>query len=484
MEMEQHTDEMNPNADPAGYAALLKLSFPLIVSAGVWALQQFIDRMFLTWFDPLAVAAAMPAGILIYTIMGLFIGTAFYASTFVAQYHGAGRPERIGPVIWQGVWLALMAGGLILLLIPLARPIFSHAGHDPRILEMEITYFSTLTYGAFFAVAGIAMSGFFAGQGRTWPVLWVNAAVTGANVICDWVLIFGRLGLPAMGIKGAAIGTNLAAIFGFLIYAVWLSRPALDQAFHTRRGWRLEPKLFFRFLSYGLPSGVQFFLEHIGFTVFVFVVGLLGAIALAATTITINIYMLAFIPLIGLGQGVSILVGRFQGMGRSDLSEKAINSGFRLGLGYMALVGLSLLLAPGLYLWPFAANASPAEFAPIRATVVVLMRFIALYSIYDSMNIIFSAGVKGAGDTRFVMLVMVFFSLFGLALPVWLAVVIFDQGLFTAWAISTIHLAGLGIVFALRFLGRAWRSMRVIEFAPPVSAALPPEATAAGGVNI
>ena len=93
-----------------GYRQILLIAFPLILSTGSWSLQHFVDRMFLAWYSPAALAASTPAGILNYTLMSLFIGTAGYVSTFVAQYIGAGRDERIGPTVWQGLYVVAGRG--------------------------------------------------------------------------------------------------------------------------------------------------------------------------------------------------------------------------------------------------------------------------------------------------------------------------------------------------------------------------------------
>ena len=93
-----------------GFRDVLILALPLILSTGSWAIQQFVDRMFLTWYSADAIAAASPAGIFNFTVMSLFIGTASYVGTFVAQYYGANMPRRIGPAIWQGIYVAIIGG--------------------------------------------------------------------------------------------------------------------------------------------------------------------------------------------------------------------------------------------------------------------------------------------------------------------------------------------------------------------------------------
>ena len=106
----------------------------------------------------------------------------------------------------------------------------------------------------------------------------------------------------------------------------------------------------------------------------------------------------------------------------------------------------------------------------IENMVVILLRFIAIYVLFDALSITFSSGIKGAGDTRFVMYVIIGFAVFGLTLPIYLALAVFDLGLYAAWAIITVYIALLGLIFWFRFLGGKWKSMRVIETTEPVAA--------------
>ncbi|HFE53176.1 MAG TPA: MATE family efflux transporter, partial [Bacteroidetes bacterium] len=132
-----------------GYGELLALAIPLILSTGAWSVQHFVDRMFLTWYSPEAIAAAMPAGILNFTLMSFFLGTAGYVNTFVAQYYGAQRYERIGPAVWQGVYVALIGAVLIAATIPLAPGFFRLVGHERTVQLYEVSYYQILCVGAF-----------------------------------------------------------------------------------------------------------------------------------------------------------------------------------------------------------------------------------------------------------------------------------------------------------------------------------------------
>jgi len=463
----------------SGYREVLVLAIPLILSTGAWAIQHFVDRMFLTWYSPEAIAAAMPAGILNFTFMCFFIGTAGYASTFVAQYYGAKRYENIGPALWQGIHLSIIGGIGFLLLIPLAGPFFRYIGHDSAVQNCEIIYFQVLCFGAAPVIASSAMSGFFAGRGKTWPVMWVNVLATAVNLVLDYVMIFGNWGFAERGIQGAAIATVLSQFLAVFVYAVLLFRPKYDVRYHMLRGWRFDKALFIRLIRFGVPNGVQFFIDIMGFSAFILIMGRLGTIKLAATNIAFNINTLAFMPMIGFGIAISVLVGQHLGNNRADLAERAVYSGFHITFLYMTSVATLYVFAPNIFLLPYASQADPASFETIRKLTIVLLRFVALYSLFDTLTIIFASAIKGAGDTRFAMFAMLFISLFVFVLPSYVALVLFNAKIYTGWVIASTYIITLGLLFFFRFLGGKWKSMRVIEEVPPFSAPTLPESPVA-----
>jgi MATE family multidrug resistance protein len=446
-----------------GYREVLVVAIPLILSTATWSVQHFVDRMFLTWYSPEAIAAAMPAGMLNFTMVSIFMGTAGYVTTFVAQYYGAQQFQRIGPALWQGVYISMLGGVLILCAIPLAVPVFNLVGHSPLVRQNEVEYFQILCLGGGAYAASYALSGFFSGRGKTWPVLWVNVATTCVNLILDYALIFGHWGFPELGIRGAGIATVVAGIFSVLVFLFLMSLKSNNTTFHTLKGWRLEKDLFVRLLRFGFPSGVQFFLEIAGFTAFVLLVGRLGIASLAATNIAFNINTLAFMPMIGSGIAVSVLVGQYLGADKPDRAQTAVYSGFHMTLVYMISIAAAYVLLPDIFVAPFAMRADPVGFSEIYGYSVILLRFVAVYSVFDTMNIIFCSAIKGAGDTRYVMLVTVVLSLIVFIVPVYLTVVVLEYGLLVAWVFATVYIISLGVVFYLRFLGGKWKSMRVIE---------------------
>lgn len=457
---------------PAGYRDVLRIAIPLVFSTSSMTIQQFVDRMFLAWYSPEAMAAAMPAGLLQFALISFFLGTAGYANAFVAQYHGAGRDRRVGPSVWQAIHFSMIAGAALPFFSLLAEPIFRAAGHAAAVQVQEANYFRILMLWAFLPVFNSAASCFYTGLGRNWPVLWVNALATVVNVVLDYGMIFGKWGFRERGIEGAAIATNIANGVAALVYIAMLMAPANAERFNTRGGWRPDGALFKRLLRFGAPAGVQFIVDMMAFTIFLFLVGRIGVAELTATNVSFQINTLAFMPMIGFGIATSTQVGQWLGANRPDLAARATWSAFHITITYMTLIAISYVTLPNVYIDPFAAragagHANAAEFAEIRRLAVAILHYVAAYCVLDTMNIIMSSALKGAGDTRFVMSVSVSLGWVIMVLPTWLFTARPGGSITLAWLFLAIYVNLTGIIFMTRFLMGKWRAMRVIEHAPP-----------------
>ncbi|MGD9159479.1 MAG: MATE family efflux transporter [Desulfobacteraceae bacterium] len=446
-----------------GYKDLLNLAIPLIVSTGTVSVYYFIDRMFLAWHSAEAIAAAMPASMVSQAFMSFFLGIASYTSVFVAQYFGAGKYNRVGPVIWQGIYISILGGILLIGLIPFAKTIFSFFGHEQLVQQEEITYFRVLCFSGVPALSASAISGYFSGRGRPWPVMWVNCTGTGINLVLDYAFIFGNWGFPELGIKGAGIATVIASTSTLCIFLFLISTGSQNKTFHTLKGWRPDVELLKRILRFGLPAGTNFFLDMASFTIFLLILGRLGTVSLVASNIAFNINSLAFMPMIGCGNAVSVLVGQFLGKGQPDLAEKSSYSGLHLTFIYMVSISIAYVTIPELFIAPFAAKADPSIFGEISGLSVKLLRFVAVYSLFDTLNIIFSSSLKGAGDTKFVMFMTVTIGWLIMVIPTYISIVVLDYGIMACWICATLFVITLGIGFTLRFLNGKWKSMLVIE---------------------
>ncbi len=450
------------DAGAGGSRELLKLALPLVVSQSFMTVQVFVDTILLARHDAMEMAASFPAVMWYWMAFGWFQVTAGYVSTFVAQYIGADRPARVGPAVWQGIHFAVISGLLFLAVVPLAPYLIALGGHEATLQALEVVYLRCLCFAALPMLVMAAINGFFSGRGQTWTVLGIEAAGTAVNVLLALVLIFGRLGFPALGIAGAGWATVAGSWASAVLAIGLLLLPRYRGPFRTLAGWRLDPALFGRLMKYGGPAGVQVFLDVLVFNVFVQLVGRLGVAQTGATTLAVRLNMVAFLPMMGMAQAVSILVGQRLGADRPDLAERSTYTGLRWIFGYMCTVAAIYLLFPRMLVGLFASEGDPAQFAEIAAIVPSLLVCVAIYSLADSVNFAFSFALRGAGDTRFVSLLT-----FALAWPIMVVPTVIcvwtGASLYWPWGFATAYIIAMAVCFTWRFRTGKWKSMRVIE---------------------
>jgi len=445
-----------------GYAELLKLAIPFILSSSFTTIQLFIDRVFIAELGADAMAATMPTVGYFWTPMALFQFTVMYVTVFVAQYSGAKRPERIGPIVWQGLYLAIAFGLLYPLLIPLIDIFIAASEHAAAVQNLERHYFRGLSFAALPMILVAATNAFFAGRQQSWTVLIVNALGALTNMALAVPLILWRRDDPeaAMFNAGlaAAIGSAVSALLGLAL----LLRKRHEAEFCTRSGWRFDRALFLRLLKFGLPNGGQFFIEGLAFTAFIILIGKLGTAEGAASTIVFSLNMLTFLPVMGLAQGVEVLVGQRQGEERPDIAARTTHRGAILGTAYMAVNAILYCTVPDLMVLPFVNETMARDWDRIAPIIPLLLLFVAAYSLADGANLVYAFALRGAGDTRFVTATAIVLSWIMMVVPTYFALK-YGWGLYAAWGFATAYVFALAITFFFRFRGGAWRTMKVIE---------------------
>lgn len=449
---------------PAGGREVLRVAAPLVISSLSWTVMTFVDRMFLNWVSGAAMAAAFSANVVWFAVLCLPLGVCAYGNTFVSQYHGARQPERIGLVVWQATWVAVLFSPLVLAAIPLAPALFALADHGPDTYRYEVEYFQILCVGGPALLVAQAAASFYSGRGRTSVVMWTDAVFAGVNLLLDYVWIFGHAGFPAWGVAGAGWATVVSLWLKAATYLLLMLQAPHRREFGMVRGLRLDLHLLGRVLYYGGPSGLQMLLDVTGFTVFILLVGRLGSIEAEATSIAFSISTLAFMPIWGFHLAVGVLVGEHLGEDRDDLAACATYTTLQIAWLYMLAMSLLYFFAPGLFLRGFFLEPAATESQPaaVYALAVVLLRFVAAFNVLDATQMVFVGAIKGAGDTLYVMHVSFVLATL-LAVLAWLSVEVLDLGIFGCWMLITGWVWAAATAFVVRFLQGQWRTMRVIE---------------------
>ncbi len=449
---------------PFGYRDVLKISMPLAISMASTTIMQVTDRIFLGRYSVEAIAAALPAGILAFLFISFFMGVASYINVFIAQYTGAGRPEKVAVSLWQGIYFSLGAWVVLASSAYILTPLLVSGGHPPEVLELEIQYFRILMFGAGLPVLDTALSGFYSGRGLTRVVMIVNMVGAAVNIPLDYALINGVWGFPEMGIRGAGIATISSMALIVLIYCPLIFSRVNEKSFKTRSNFHFDIPLFKRFIKFGLSNGVQFFLDVFAITFFVYMVGRLGTIVLAASNIALSIDGVSFFPAYGISVGVSTLVGQAIGQGKPEYAKRATKCAFHITCVWMLFMGIIYLVFPETLISLFRPHdITDAQFTEVLVHGRYFLMFTATYILFDGMALVYSGALKGAGDVVFVMKSVGFFCFAVMVIPCYLGVEVIKAGPYFLWTIFTIYVMVLSFAFYYRFKGGKWESMKVIE---------------------
>ena len=449
------------------YRTVFSVSLPLVLSMAATTVMEFTDRVFLAKYSIEAIAAALPGGITAYLFLTFFTGVTSYLNVFIAQYTGARSQSRIGACIWQGIYFSLLATIILIGLSFVADPLFRLVGHPPEVQRLESLYFRILCMGAGMNVLGTGLACFFSGRGKTRPVMVISLVGMVFNIPLDYALINGMWIFPEMGIQGAGIATVCSWTLITMLYCVLIFNRKNNRIYGVFSNRAFDPELSLRILRTGVPAALQFVMDIFAFTFFIFMVGRLGKVPLAASNMAFSIESIAFMPAFGFSIGLSTLVG--QALGRNDV-EGAIRytrQTIFILLSYILLIDLLFFLAPHWVIQLFATPESTG--ASYRQTMdqgIILIRIMAIFISFDALYFIFIGVLKGAGDTRFIMWSIGIATLVVMILPITIGIRFLEWGIHACWAILTLYVLSLCLVSFFRYRQGRWKSIRVIEKAP------------------
>ncbi|SIN70032.1 MATE family efflux transporter [Halodesulfovibrio marinisediminis] len=453
--------------EPFGYRDVLNVGLPLVVSLGSTTAMEFTDRIFLSNYSLISIAAALPAAMVNLVFLLFAMGISAYSSVFIAQYYGACKYEKIGSVVWQAIYFCCIAWVLLASLALVAEPFFAFVGHAPEVQREEVVYFSILTVGSGCALVANAIGCFFTGLGKTRPNMVVNVIAVIINIPLDYMLINGVWFFPEMGIAGAGLATVSSWAMQIVMYAMLVFTRKNDTVYNVIRAWRFNKNLFLRMMRYGIPSGLNNFFDVFAFTMFIMVIGRLGEVELAASNIVLSINSLAFLPVVGLNIAASILVG--QAMGRKDVGQATVaaHSVLHVALLWMGTFGAIFILFPYELTSLFKpADISAEQFANIQSMCQILLAYVALFCIQDAIALVFFGSLKGAGDTMYVMWAIAICATLGLGVPMFIGRFVFDAGLHVLWGMLIAYVCTLALAAYLRFRGGKWQHIQMIEQEP------------------
>jgi MATE family multidrug resistance protein len=506
-----HQPTLQPVSERSPLAEMLSVALPTVVTMSSVTVMQFTDSLMVSRIgpDPVYVAAQGNGGMANWVLLSLFFGATSVINTYVSQNIGAGRPEKAAAYAWTGGWLALAYWPVLLLGALLMPWIFSHLGHDPRQVALESQYAQILLVAGVFKLLNKGFSEFFFGVHR--PAVVTLAVVAGnlANVVLNYVLIFGRVSipalegavpgmaavnqalaplddrLPALGVQGAALATAASFAVEFVVQqSVFMSR-RYHREFQTRTPWRFRSALARDVVRLGWPTGLQLGNETVCW--WVLTAYLLGAageaqaivrgvtdpaaidvareVNNAAGWIALRYMHAAFMPAVGLSIAVTAIVGKNMGAGRPDLAAARAWLGLKLAMAYLVLCGLLFVVLRTPMMELFIDEAStPDERALLLEVGAGVMIAAALFQVGDALGIILIGALRGAGDTAWPGLVTVVLSWVILVGGGFATIELWPGlGSLGPWLAGALFITVLGVAMLWRFLGGRWKSIRLVE---------------------
>ncbi len=456
-------DPQNPSSwsrkwhQPGGYKELLTIAFPLMLSEFIYMATHAVDRLFLAHYDENALAAALPASILLINIIILPAMIIYYLTAFVAQYRGEQRLDEARESLSPGIWFSLLSYPFMLLLIPFSESIFLSAGHGIELVKGETTYLNILLVGSIFSFITWSLVAYFIGWGKTHWVTLASTLAMVVNVILDYLFIFDHGWIGGWGLEGAAWATNIS----ILIEAVFLLvvvRYLPSEGRFTLKSLKYNRKAFWQLVKYGGPAGLESFFMFLGIFIFTLIVGKFGSQALALSNVGWTLNLMVLVPFVGLSSALTTLSGRYVG---EKLTEKGVlvtHNAVRFLFMVSVLAFLPFFLVPEILLQIFNIEGQKAI-----AEGVFILHLVVAFTLGGAIDMIYAGTLKGAGDTLWPLYINIILTLVFMVPMLIVVDNFFTPSLTDYWVIFTFWLLLRGGVMALRFYQGRWKTMSVTQ---------------------
>lgn len=376
---------------------MLRLALPLVLTELSWIVMGLVDTMMVGRlpYSAVAIGAVSLGGIFFYTI-GIFGSSIMLGlDTLVAQSYGAGKLEDCHRAFWNALYLSVALGPILMVVVLAILPFLNRFGVDPLVLAQTVPFVKILTWSTFPLVLYFAFRRYLQSMAIVKPVVFAGVSANIVNLLGNWVLVYGHLGFPAMGVSGSGWSTFISRIYMASVLAiaiVYYDRKRNSGLWRASR--RVEISRIREMLRLGVPAATQLLLEISAFSVTTVLIGRLGAISLAGNQIALNVASITFMVPLGIGSAAAVRVGH--AIGARD-PHGAVRAGWvavLFGTIFMSVSALTLFLFPN----AIARIYSP-DFQVVRMGATLLM-VAAVFQLFDGLQVVTTGALRGAGNTR------------------------------------------------------------------------------------
>ncbi len=378
--------------------ALLRLALPIVAVQVGLMLMGVVDTVMVGHLSAQALAAVAIGNLVWFGSVVIGMGTLMGLDPIVAQAVGARDEKGVAQGVQRGLVLAFALSIPPALALFATAPALRFAAQPADVIPLAASYTAWTAPSILPFYLFVVLRQSLQALHRTRPILLSIILANLLNAGLNWVLIYGKLGFPALGVTGAAISTTIGRWFMpvMLLAFAWRDlRPAL-------RPWRpdaihLAP--LGRMLLIGLPIGAMTFLEYTAFGAVGLLMGRMGTVPVAAHQVAINIASLTFMVPLGVGQAAAVLVGHAVGAEDLPHARRAARAALVYGVGFMAFTAMLFLLVPGRLAAIYTSDVAAATLA------AALIPVAGVFQLFDGMQAVAAGVLRGAGDTRVPLLI-------------------------------------------------------------------------------
>ncbi|MGF1521486.1 MAG: MATE family efflux transporter [Leptolyngbyaceae cyanobacterium] len=388
----------------------LKLAIPLASAQVAQAMTGFVDTVMMGWLGQTSLAAGGLAVMVFMSFLMTGTGVLASVSSLVAEAYGAQKPLRVGQVTRQGLWIALLITLPSLPIIAHLGGVMAFLGQDPVIIELSDAYLDVARWGLLPGLGFVVLRGMITSLSQARPIMMIVVVANLLNIAGNYVLAFGKLGFPALGLAGLALASVLAHATMCLLllgYVLGRQRTILKPYRLFQNLYRLEWPVLRSLLTVGLPIGIATILEHGLFTIMTFMMGALGTHVLAAQQLALQTVVVVFMLPLAISYAATIRVGQWYGQRNWDGVRRAALVSVSSAIAVMLVAGIIFILFPQSLISLYLDVNDPAN-EKVLQVGVILLTIGGFGQVVDGVQRTANGVLQGLQDTRVPMLIGLF----------------------------------------------------------------------------
>jgi putative MATE family efflux protein len=439
------------------YGQIFSISMPIMLGSAAQNLIVLCDNIFLFHYSSLDFEASGLVGVFYLMIAAIGYGFSRGGQILIARRSGEHDYEGTGAA-FQSLFIfeAALSVLMFCVLFGFGQPIFSLFVKNQEILRKCMEYLEPRSYGVFFSYLGVSLVAYYTGIARTSFIIYDTIVLIVVNVILNWIFIFGKFGVPEMGIRGAALASTIAEVVAFFVFIVYMF---YDKFNHRYKLWKFE-RLDFALISstffISTPIVFQSILGIGSWFLFFSYIENIGRQELAISNLLRNVYLILSIPSWGYAAGINTLVSNFIGNKKRQAVLPLVIKTVKLNLATTIIISLPVILFPEFFLYPFFGSDDMLLIRDSKPYFWIIFGILMAFA----TGVVFINGLIGTGKTKQALWIQSVFTLLYIVYIVFM-IKLYYFGLHLAWSVEIIYWLGILLMSLVYLKSNKWHFFKI-----------------------